>query len=47
MQDPIAVVNIAIYAVLSEECLEIFWEDENGLEAYQYLPDELKRKGDR
>ncbi len=42
-QYPIAVVNIAIYAALSEEYLEIFWEGENGLEAYQYLPEALKQ----
>ena len=46
-QYPIAVINIAIYAALSEDYLEIFWENENGLEAYQYLPDALKKKGER
>lgn len=46
-QYPIAVVNIAIYAALSEDYLEIFWENENSLEAYQYLPDALKKKGER
>lgn len=42
-QYPMAVVNIAIYAALSEGCLEILWEGENGLDAYKYLPDPLKQ----
>ena len=42
---PIAVVNIAIYAALSTDYLEIYWEEEENdkLQAYKFLPPELIR----